>query len=90
MGKKQHASKSAFNNSVANSMVTSALDSGKEPSIADVPREELTRHEIFHEAVKQALAQQIQNESTSIRGKKVDKPDYGNLLTTQELKCLLE
>ena len=71
-------------------MVTSVLDSVQESCYVEVPQEERTRHEIFHEAVKQALAQKIQNESTSTRGKKVDKPDYGNLLTTQELKCLLE
>lgn len=90
MEKKQNASQSASDNSVEESMVTSALDSVQNPCIAEVQQAERTRHETFHEAVKQVLAQQIQNENKSIRGKKVEKHDYGNLLTTQELKCLLE
>ena len=90
MEKKQNASQSASDSSVEDLMVTSALDFVQEHFLADVPQAERTRHETFHEAVKQALAQQMQNEDASRRGKKVEKPDYGNLLSSQELKCLLE
>lgn len=86
----KHATKSVPENSVEDSMVTSTLGSDQEPCLVEVPQEERARHETFHEAVKQALAQQMQNEDASRRGKKVEKPDYGNLLSSQELKCLLE
>jgi hypothetical protein len=90
MEEKQHASKSALENSVEDPMVTSTLGSDQEPCHVEVPQEERARHETFHEAVKQALAQQMQNEDASRRGKKVEKSDYSNLLSSQELKCLLK
>jgi hypothetical protein len=89
MEEKKHA-KSAPENSVEDPMVTSILGSDEDPCLVEVPQEERVRHETFHEAVKQALAQQKHNEDASRRGKKVEKPDYGNLLSSQELKCLLE
>lgn len=90
MEEKKHASKSAPKNSAEDPMVASNLGSDEDPCLVEVPQEERIRHETFHEAVKQALAQQMQIEDASRRGRKVEKPDYGKLLSSQELKCLLE
>lgn len=62
---------------------------GSESDVVEVLKDELVRHELFHEAVKQAVAQRVQNADVVLSGEK-ERVRYANVLTSQELKFLLE
>lgn len=68
----------------------SKLQSGQKPYVMIVPDEELLRHELFREAVKQVLAQQGKALNEPIKQGREGSGRYKSLLTKSELNFLLK
>lgn len=59
------------------------------PSLTELSEDEMGRHEIFHQAVKQILTNSARKDHKSLPHSRERKPQYTNLLTQQELQFLL-
>lgn len=59
------------------------------PRLTELSEDEMGRHEIFHQAVKQILTNSARKDHKSLPHSHERKPQYTNLLTQQELQFLL-
>ena len=59
------------------------------PSLTEFSEDEMGRHEIFHQAVKQILTSSARKDHNALQNSLNRKPQYSNLLTSQELRFLL-
>jgi hypothetical protein len=58
--------------------------------VAEIPKDELVRHERFHQAVKQLLTNGTSRQKTAPTGGKDEKIEYASLLSKQELNFLIK
>lgn len=89
MGTNQRPSNASSECVVENSDILSKQELDSESDVVEVLKEERVRHELFHEAVKHAMTQRVQDADVALSGQK-EKVRYANVLTSQELKFLLE
>ncbi len=59
------------------------------PSLTELSEDEMGRHEMFHQAVKQFLTGSARKDHKALQNSLKRKPQYSNLLTSQELRFLL-
>ncbi len=89
MGTNQRASNASQEYVAENSDILPKQEVDSESDVEEVPKEERVRHELFHDAVKQAVAQRVQNADVVLSAEK-EKVRYASVLTSQELKFLLD
>jgi len=66
--------------------------SDQEPAFpeAEIPKDELARHDRFHQAVKQLLVRGVGKKKEAPAGGKDEKIEYSSLLSKQELNFLIK
>ena len=89
MGTNQRTSSASPEYVAENSDILPKQEVDSESDVEEVQEEERVRHELFHDAVKQAVAQRVQNADVVLSAEK-EKVRYASVLTSQELKFLLD
>jgi len=90
MGTNQRAASNASLEQVAeNPHILPNQEFDSVSDVEDVLEEERVRHDLFHDAVKHVLARRVQNADVVLNAEK-EKVRYANVLTSQELKFLLD